>query len=162
MALACFSPICNQGAKFSRTDEDGAGHTHLGQKTLLCSEWGIRNSPLPLLKERTISLVMVPPWEFKDSCCSFSGDSSEPFLVPGEGEEWDQRMLQLLAAKCVCWSLRSPQLYSPWNCLGSWRKWVPNEYPCPQLHHNEFGINFERNPAFKSYTPCIFLKISYW
>lgn len=106
-------------------------------------------------------------WEFKGRCCSLLARlaSLEAELRPSgslgngrnEVNECNNCLLQTVCSEP--WDL---QLYDPCNCLGSWRKCTIIEYPCPHLHQNEFGINFERNPVFKSYTFCTFLNISHW
>lgn len=92
--------MLNQRAKFSRADEDGAGHTHLGQPPVL---WmGVRNSPLPLLKEKTD--LLVPPWEFKDSCCSLLAGLTSPETVLSL-DPWGMGRMRSMSAIAACCKL---------------------------------------------------------
>lgn len=78
-------------------------HTHLGQKTSLWSEWGMRNSRLPLLEERPILLVMVSPWEYNGSCCSLLVRLASPetaLLYP-----WGMGGMRLMNAITACCKL---------------------------------------------------------
>lgn len=112
--------------------------------------------------------VVVPPWEFKGSCCSLIArlTSLETALSPCESLG-NRRNEINECNSCLLQPVRDDpgdllQLCNPCNCLGCWRKQATIEHPCPHLHQNEFGINFERTPVFNSYIFCTSLNISYW